>query len=96
MASLLLLRVQPNIYPTVEKNASLFFEKVLLKGTSPVDHSQQHHKTVLELKYFFFKIFEDLRYYYSSYTFLTALGELILIIIIGVEHVTYASTLLFA
>ena len=41
-------------------------------------------------KYFFFWAFEDLPHYNSYYTFLTALGELILIITIRVEHATCA------
>ena len=44
-----ILRVQPNIYPTIENNAGFFFEKVFLKGTSPADHSLQQQKTVLQL-----------------------------------------------
>ena len=44
-----ILRVQPNIYPTIENNAGFFFEKVFLKGTSPADHSLQQQKTVIQL-----------------------------------------------
>ena len=74
----------------------VFLRESILKRYSPVDHSLQQHKTVLQLKYFFFWVLEDLTYYNSSYTFPTTLGELILIITIRVEHVTYDSALLFA
>ena len=44
-----ILRVKPNIYPTVENNAWFYFEKVLLEGTFPGDHTLQQRKTVLQL-----------------------------------------------
>ena len=44
-----ILRVQPNIYPTVESNTWFYFKKVLLEGTSPGDHTLQQQKTVLQL-----------------------------------------------
>ena len=47
------LRVRPNIYPAVKNNALFFFEKVFLKGTSPVYGSLQQHKPVLPLIYVF-------------------------------------------
>ena len=67
--------------PCSQKQCFVFFEKVFLKGISPVDHSLQQHKTVLQLaKYFFFWVFENLPHYNSYYTFVMALGHLILII----------------
>ena len=61
----------PNIYPAVDKNASFFFEKVFLKGTSLADHSMQQHKTVLQIaKYFFFWVFKELHLCNSYYTIL--------------------------
>ena len=73
-----------------------FSSRKYAKGSSPVNYSLQQHKTVLQLKYFFFWMFEDLPCYNSSYTTLTAQGELILIITIRVEHATCASALLLA
>ena len=86
------------IYTPLSKTMLPFFcEKVFLKGTSPVDLSLQQHKTVLQIaKYFFFWGFEDLPHYNSYYTFLTELGELILIITIRMEHATCASALVWA
>ena len=58
-------------------NTSFFFEKIFLKGTSPVDHILQQRKTMLQLtKYFFFWVFEELPHYNSYYKFFTARQEL--------------------
>ena len=92
----LFFEISTKYIPHCQNNPSFFFEKVFLKGISPVDHTLQQHKNVLQLKYFFFWVFENLPYYNSYYTTLTALGELILIITIRVEHVTCASAPLFA
>ena len=47
-------RIWLNIFSAFKKNASLFWKKVFLKGTSWIFHSLQQLKTVLQLtKYFF-------------------------------------------
>ena len=84
--------------PRCRKQCFVFLrQKVFLKGTSPVDHSLQQHKTVLQLAAYFFSFgCLWITHYNSYYTFLTALGELILIITIRVEHATCAFALLLA
>ena len=79
-----------------QKRCFVFVRESILKQNVSRRSQSAATQTVPQFNYFFFWLSEDLPYYNPSYVLITALGELLLIITIRMEHVTYASALLFA